>query len=91
MWQWRTRTSDIIRTVRVPYTNLGIDTDGLAALFARISEDGLVTGDAVRVVVPQDVALSSQALVTLPTAEMLTMPVLVHGLGVFATENELKQ
>jgi len=36
-------------------------------------------------VIPKDVALPGQRLVTLPAAEMTRMPVLAHRLGVFST------
>lgn len=40
-------------------THLGIDSDNLVALFARIGEHVLVALDAVRMVVAYDVTLSS--------------------------------
>lgn len=36
-------------------------------------------------IVTEHVALSSETFVTLPAAKVLTVEVLVHGLGVFAT------
>lgn len=69
---------------------LGVDADGLAALLAGVGEDGLVAGHAVRMLIPQDVALPGQALVALPAAEVLAVPVLVHGLGVLPAENKLE-
>jgi len=70
---------------------LRVNTNGPAALFASIGKDRLVTRDAVGVLIPQHVALSGQALVALPTAKVLSMPILVHGLSVLATENEPKR
>lgn len=42
-------------------------------------------------VVAQNVSLTGQTFVALPAAEVLPVPVLVHGLRVFATENQLQQ
>lgn len=49
---------------------LRVDADDLRALIAGVGEDLLVALDAVRMVVTKHVALSSQRLVTLPTAEV---------------------
>lgn len=68
---------------------LRVDTDGLVALLASISEDTLVALDAVRVFVTEYIALPGEGFVTLPAAEVAAVPVLVHRLGVFATENKL--
>lgn len=38
-------------------------------------------------IIPDNIALSRQALVALPATEVARMPILVHGLCVFATEN----
>lgn len=70
---------------------LRIDADGLAALFAAVSEDAFVAIDTVGVIIPEHVALSGEGLVTFPTTEVTAVPVLVHRLGVFATENKLKE
>lgn len=40
--------------------------------------------------VPEDVALSCQGFVALPATEVAAVPVLVHRLRVFATENQLQ-
>ena len=69
---------------------LGVDADGLAALLAGVGEDGLVALDAVGMVVAEHVALAGQRLVALPAAEVTRVPVLGHGLGVLATENQLQ-
>lgn len=69
---------------------LRVDADSLAALLAAIGEDALVALDAVGVLIAQHVALARERLVALPAAEVAAVPVLVHRLGVFATENELK-
>lgn len=68
---------------------LRVDTDGLVAFLAAVGEDALVALDAVRVLIAEDVALAGQRLVALPAAEVTAVPVLVHRLGVFATENKL--
>lgn len=62
---------------------LGIDANGLVALLAGIGEDGLVAGYAIGMVLTKDITLAGETLVALPAAEVLTMPVLVHGLCVF--------
>lgn len=69
---------------------LGIDSDSPLALLARVSELLLVALDTVRMLVTKDVPLTGQALVALPTAEMLSMPFLVHRVRVLCTENQLK-
>lgn len=69
--------------------HLRVNADGLAALLAPVSKDALVALDTVGVFIPQDISLTSQRLVALPAAEVSAMPVLVHGLGVFAAENKL--
>lgn len=68
-------------------TYLGVDANDLVALLARIGEHILVALDAVRMIVPDDVTLSGEALVALPAAEVSGVPVLVHGFCVLATEN----
>lgn len=70
-------------------TYLGINADDLIALLATISENALVTLDAVGVFIPEHVALAGKRLVALPAAEVTAVPVLVHGLGVFTAENKL--
>lgn len=64
---------------------LGVNSNGPATLLTGIREDTLVTGNAVRMIVPQNVPLTCETLVTLPAAEVLTMPVLVHSFSVLAT------
>lgn len=70
-----------------PY--LGVNTDDFVALLATISENALVALDAIRMLISEDVALSCQGFVTLPATEVAAVPVLVHRLRVFATENQL--
>lgn len=72
-------------------TYLRIDADDFVALLAAIREHALVALDAVRVLVPQHVALPGQRLVALPATEVATVPVLVHRLRVLATENQLEK
>jgi len=69
------------------FTYLRVDANDLVALLARIGEHVLVALDAVRMIVPDDVTLSGEALVALPAAEVSGVPVLVHGFCVLATEN----
>lgn len=69
---------------------LGVDANGLGALLAGVSEHLLVAADAVRVLVTQHVPLAGERVVALPAAEVARVPVLVHGLGVFAGEHELR-
>lgn len=68
-------------------TNLGVDPDDLAALLAVVRKHILVALDAVGMVVTQHIPLSGQAVVALPAAEVVVVPVLVHGFRVFAAEN----
>lgn len=70
-------------------TNLRVDPNDRVAVFAGVGEDGLVTLDAVGVVILEDVALAGQGLVALPAAEVARVPVLRHGLRVLSAENEL--
>lgn len=70
---------------------LGVYADDFVAFLAAIGEHALVTLNAVRMLVPEDVALSCQGFVALPATEMAAVPVLVHRLRVFATENQLQQ
>lgn len=70
---------------------LGIDTDDFVALLAPIREHALVALDAVRVLVPQHVALPGQRLVALPATEVAAVPILAHRLRVLATENQLER
>lgn len=63
---------------------LGIDTDDFVALLAPIREHALVALDAVRVLVPQHVALPGQRLVALPATEVAAVPILAHRLRVLA-------
>lgn len=68
---------------------LRINADGLVAFFAAISEDAFVALDAIRMFIPQDVALAGERFIALPAAEVAVVPILVHRLGVFAAENKL--
>lgn len=68
---------------------LGVDADGLIAFLTAVSEDTLVAFDAVRVLISEHVTLTRERLIALPAAEVTAVPVLVHRLGVLATENEL--
>lgn len=68
-------------------TYLGIDTDDLIAFFASIGEDILVAFNAIGMIVTYDITLAGEAFIALPAAEMAGMPILIHGLCVFTTEN----
>lgn len=70
---------------------LGVDADDFAAFLAAIGENALVALDAVRMLVPENVALPCQGFVALPATEVAAVPVLVHRLCVFATENQLQR
>lgn len=72
-------------------TYLRVDTNDFVALFAAIGEHVLVALDAVRMLVPEHVALPGQRLVALPATEVAAVPVLVHRLRVLATENQLQR
>lgn len=69
------------------FSHLRVNADSAVALFARVGELLLVAAYAVGVLLPEDIALSGQALVTLPAAEVLSMPVLVHRVRILRTEN----
>lgn len=68
---------------------LGINADDGIAILASVGEDGLITLDAIRMVILKDISLAGQGIVTLPTAEVARMPVFGHGLRVLPAENEL--
>lgn len=70
---------------------LGIDADDFVAFLAAVGEDALVALDAVGMLVAQDITLARERLVALPTAEVTAVPILVHCLGVLATENQLQK
>lgn len=59
------------------------------ALIAYIGEYFFVAFDAVGVVIPQNVSLTCQLSVALPTAKVVAMPILVHGFCVFAGKYQL--
>lgn len=68
-------------------TYLGINSNDCVALLTSVCENSFIAFDAIRMLISQDIALTSQAFVTVPTAEVTRMPVLRHGFCVFATEN----
>lgn len=51
----------------------------------------LVAGDAVRVLVFDDVATGHQFFVTVVAGQMVLMIVLIHGFCVFSGEDQLKK
>lgn len=67
----------------------GVDANQLIALIAGIGEDRFIAPDAIRVIITEDVTLARQGLITLPTAEVGRVPVLIHCLGVFPAKNQL--
>lgn len=73
-----------------PLSHLWVNADGSVALLTCVGEHRLVALDAVRMIVPEHVALSCQGLVTLPAAEVARVPVLRHRLRVFSAENQLQ-
>jgi hypothetical protein len=66
---------------------LGVNADGFAAIVARIRESFLIALDAIGMLVFKNIPLACECLITLPTAEMVAVPVLVHGFGVLAGED----
>jgi hypothetical protein len=66
---------------------LGVNAYGLAAVIARISESFFVALDAIGMLVFKNIPLACECLITLPAAEMVAVPVLVHGFGVLAGED----
>lgn len=85
------RRKELFRRRSKSVSYLGIDTDDFVALLAPIREYALVALDAVRVLVPQHVALPGQRLVALPATEVAAVPILAHRLRVLATENQLER
>lgn len=69
---------------------LGIDSNYFSTFITCIGEYLFVTPSAVRMVVSQDVPLSCQCLIALPTTEMTRVPVLGHCFCVLPGENELQ-
>lgn len=69
---------------------LRVDPDGLVALLASVGEYLFVALDAVGMLVAKHVPLPGQGFVALPAAEMLSVPVLLHRIGVFRAENQLE-
>lgn len=62
---------------------LRINADDIVAVLASVGENSFVAFDTVGMVILEDVALTSQGVITLPAAEVAGMPILGHGLGVF--------
>jgi len=69
---------------------LGVDSDGLGALVAGVGEYLLVTSHAIGMFIAEDVSLTGQGVITLPTAEVSRVPILIHGFSVFPTEDQRK-
>jgi len=69
---------------------LGVGSYDFGAFFAGVGEELFVAGDAVGMFLSEDVGLSSQRFVAVPTAEVLRVEFLVHGSRVFAREDQLK-
>lgn len=70
-------------------TNLRVNADSFIAFIACVCKHGFITFDTIGMIISEHVALSSQRFIALPTTEMAGMPILGHGLRVFATENQL--
>ena len=68
---------------------LGVEPDALAALLTRVGKVLLVAGNATGVLVGDHVALAGQHGLAVPTAEVITMPVLVQSLDVLPRKYEL--
>lgn len=67
---------------------LRVSSDGSLALLAGISEQVLVTLDAVRVLITKDVTVTSEVKVTVKATEMSAVPVLLHGFGIFSRKDQ---
>jgi len=68
---------------------LGVGADNLLTFGARVGKELFVASDAIRMFFPQNVSLTSQGLVAVPTSEMLGVEFLVHGASVFARKYQL--
>jgi len=68
---------------------LGVGADGRLTLLTRVGKEILVALDAVRMFLTQDVTVTGQVKVTVPAAEVTAMPILIHGFGVLAREDQL--
>lgn len=66
---------------------LGVSSDFGFAFLTSVGKQVLVALDAVRVLLTQDVAVTCQRLLAVPAHKMLLMEVLLHGFGVFTTED----
>jgi len=69
---------------------LGVAAYGSLALFTGVGEEFLVAFDAVRMLLAQDVTVTCEIQVTVETAEMSTMPVLIHCFRVLSRKNQLE-
>lgn len=67
---------------------LGIDSDGLGTFVAGVGKHLFITADAIRMFIAQNVTLACQRIVTLPTTEVSRVPILIHGFGIFAAEDQ---
>lgn len=68
---------------------LRVDADDAVAIVTVVGENRLVTLDAVRMLVAQNVTLASQRLVALPATKVAQVPILRHGFRVFSAKNQL--
>jgi len=68
---------------------LWINPNQLTTLIARVGKHRLVTPNAVRMVISQNIPLPCERLVTLPATEMGRVPILVHCLCILSTKNQL--
>ena len=72
-------------------TYLGVCSYDFGAFFTGVGEKLFVASDTVRMFFPQDVSLSRQRLVAVPTAKVLRVKFLIHGSRVLAGENQLPE
>lgn len=66
---------------------LGVGADLGLALLAAVGKQLLVAGDAVRLLVLEDVATASQRFIAVVTAEVISVKVLIHCSGILAVED----
>ena len=68
-----------------PY--LRINSDWFSTFITLICKHILITFDTIWLLISHDIPLSSQSLIALPTTEMVTVPVFIHGFCVFSSED----
>ena len=73
------------------FAYLGVTAYGNLTFLTGIGEKVLVALDTVRVLISQNVTMPREGHVTIEAAEVPTVPVLIHGFGVFSRKNKLEQ